>query len=143
MFTRMCAALQKSCFGFKRNAEGSVVSTFALSLVPVVGLVGAAVDYSAASNARMSLQVSLDAALLAGAKDGTTSWADTALNTFNANLNPKTATNAHPTFPLTTARAHTGPVTATVPSNFLGVLGVSGIDISASGTAVVPPADNG
>src|SRR5207253_2473207 len=139
MFTRMCAALQKSGLGFRRDTEGSVVSTFALSLVLVVGLVGAAVDYSAASNARMSLQVSLDAALLAGAKDGTTSWADTALNTFNANLNPKTATNVHPTFQLTSARAYTGTVTATVRSNFLGVLGVSGIDISATGTATVPP----
>ena len=143
MFTRMRAALRKSCFSFKHDAEGSVVSTFALSLVPLVGLVGAAVDYSAASNARTSLQVALDAALLAGAKDGTTSWADTALNTFNANLNPKTATNVHPTFQLTSARGYTGTVTATVPSNFLGVLGVSGIDISATGTAVVPPADNG
>src|SRR5947208_14759401 len=102
MFTRIRVALRK--FGeFKRNSEGSVVSTFALSLVPVVGLVGAAVDYSAASNARTSLQVSLDAALLAGAKDGTTSWADTALNTFNANLNPKTATSINPTFQLTSA----------------------------------------
>ena len=64
-----------------------MVSIFALSLIPLVGLVGAAVDYSAANNARTSLQVSLDAALLAGAKDGTTSWAVTALNVFNANLN--------------------------------------------------------
>src|SRR3954451_3288334 len=143
MFTRRRAGLQKSCFGFKRDSDGSVVSTFALSLVPLVGLVGAAVDYSAASNARTSLQVSLDAALLAGAKDGTTSWADTALNTFNANLNPKAATNVHPTFQLTSARAYTGTVTATVPSNFLGVLGVSGINISATGTATVPPASTG
>src|SRR5436305_6056481 len=139
MFTRIRAALQKSCFGFKRDAEGSVVSTFALALVPVVGLVGAAVDYSAASNARMSLQVSLDAALLAGAKDGTTSWADTALNTFNANLNPKTARNVNPQFQLTSTRAYTGTVTATVPSNFLGVLGVSSLDIRVTGTATVPP----
>ena len=66
-------ALEKSCIGFKRSSEGSVVATFALSLIPLVGLVGAAVDYSAATNARASLQVSLDAALIAGAKDGTTS----------------------------------------------------------------------
>src|SRR5947209_8843003 len=143
MFAWIRAALQEPCFGFKRDAEGSVVGTFALSLVPIVGLVGAAVDYSAASNARTSLQVSLDAALLAGAKDGTTSWTDTALNTFNANLNPKTATNINPTFQLTSARAYSGTVTATVPSNFLGVLGVSGINISATGTAAVPPASTG
>src|SRR5947209_3768764 len=139
MFAWIRAALQEPCFGFKRDAEGSVVGTFALSLVPIVGLVGAAVDYSAASNARTSLQVSLDAALLAGAKDGTTSWADTALNTFNANLNPKTARNVNPQFQLTSTRAYTGTVTATVPSNFLGVLGVSSLDIRVTGTATVPP----
>jgi len=143
MFTWMRVALRKSLFEFKRNSEGSIVSTFALSLVPVVGLVGAAVDYSAAANARTSLQVSLDAALLAGAKDGSANWTDTALNAFNANLNPKTATNVNPTFQLTSARAYTGTVTSIVPSNFLGVLGVSGINISATGTAAVPPAGTG
>src|SRR3954451_7659746 len=143
MFTRICAAMLKSGSALRSHREGSVVSTFALSLVPVVGLVGAAVDYSTANNARTSLQVSLDAALIAGAKDGSANWASTALNAFNANLNPKGATNVNPTFQLTSARAYTGTVTATVPSHFLGVLGVSGITISASGTATVPPADNG
>src|SRR5437660_841776 len=138
MFTRIRVALQKFC-EFKHNSEGSVVSTFALSLIPLVGLVGAAVDYSAANNARTSLQASLDAALIAGAKDGTTSWADTARNSFNANLNPKTAMNISPTFQLTSTRAYTGTVTATVPSNFLGVLGVSGMDVRVTGTATVPP----
>lgn len=139
MFTRTYTGLRKLCSRLGRDSEGSVVSTFALSLVPMVGLVGAAVDYSAANNARTSLQVSLDAALLAGAKDGTTSWTDTALNTFNANLNPKTATNIHPAFQLTSTRAYTGTVTATVPSNFLGVLGVSSIAVRVTGTATVPP----
>jgi Flp pilus assembly protein TadG len=139
MFTRLRGSLQKLCSEFKRNSEGSVVATFALSLVPVVGLVGAAVDYSAASTARTKLQTSLDAALLAGAKDGTTSWETTALNAFHANLKVSFATSVMPTFQLTSTRAYTGTVTATVPSNFLGVLGVSGINIKATGTATVPP----
>ena len=139
MLSRMRVGLNRLCFGFKRSSEGSVVTTFALSLIPLVGLVGAAVDYSAANNARTSLQASLDAALIAGAKDGTTSWADTARNSFNANLNPKTAMNISPTFQLTSTRAYTGTVTATVPSNFLGVLGVSGMDVRVTGTATVPP----
>jgi len=139
MFTRICAAMLKSGSALRSHREGSVVSTFALSLVPVVGLVGAAVDYSTANNARTSLQVSLDAALIAGAKDGSANWASTALNAFNANLNPKGATNVTPTFQLTSKRAYQGTVTATVPSHFLGVLGVSGINIGAKGTATVPP----
>src|SRR6476659_1540336 len=138
MFTRIRVALGKFC-EFKRNSEGSIVSTFALSLVPVVGLVGAAVDYTAASNARTGLQIALDAALIAGAKDGSADWATTALNSFNANLNAKLATDVNPTFQLTSTRAYQGSVTAKVASHFLGVLGVSSINVGVRGTAMVPP----
>ncbi len=139
MLALMRLFLGKPCVEFKRRSEGSVVSTFALSLVPIVGLVGAAVDYTAASSTRASLQATLDAALIAGAKDGSANWTTTALNAFNANLNPKFANNVNPTFQLTSTRAYAGSVTAAVPSNFLGVLGVSAINIGVTGTATVPP----
>jgi Flp pilus assembly protein TadG len=143
MFARMRLTLRKSCRALRRDREGSVAATFALSLVPLVGLVGAAVDYSSANNARTSLQGALDAALIAGAKDGTADWATAALNAFNANLNAKLATNVSPTFQLTSSRAYAGHVTATVASHFLGVLGVSGINVGVSGTATVPPSTGG
>ena len=143
MFARLRVALRKSCRQLKHDREGSVAATFALALVPVVGLVGAAVDYSAANNARTNLQVALDAALIAGAKDGTADWTTAALNSFNANLNTKLASNVQPTFQLTSKRAYAGSVTATVASHFLGVLGVSGINIGVSGTATVPPSTGG
>jgi len=143
MLTRIRNALQKYCSELSQNSEGSVAATFALSLVPLVGLIGAAVDYSAANNARTNLQVSLDAALIAGAKDGTTNWETIALNAFNANLKANFATSVTPAFQLTSTRAYAGTVTATVPSNFLGVLGVSGINVRATGTATVPPSTGG
>ena len=124
---------------FIRDSEGSLVSIFALSLVPIVGLVGAAVDYSTANNARTRLQAGLDAALLAGAKDGSTSWADTALNTFNSNVKAGVATGITPTFQLTSTRAYKGTVTATVPSSFLSVLGVTGTNVRVTGQVTVPP----
>jgi Flp pilus assembly protein TadG len=139
MFMRIRTSLHKSCAAFKRDSAGSVVSIFALAMVPVLGLVGAAVDYSAANRARTSLQVSLDAALLAGAKDGSTSWATTALNSFNANVKANAATAITPTFQLTSTRAYTGTVAATVPSSFLRVLGVTGVNVRVSGTVTVPP----
>ena len=46
-----------------RAAEhGNVLLTFALSLVPIMGAVGAAVDYSRANNIRTQLQAAADAA---------------------------------------------------------------------------------
>src|SRR5256714_11404851 len=143
MFTRTRNALLKSCSRFKQNSEGSVVSTFALAIVPVVGLVGAAVDYSQANNVRTTLQARLDAALVAGARDGSTSWAQTAQNIFNAGLESKGATDITPVFELTSTRAYSGTVTAKAPSNFLGVLGVSNINIRVSGTTTVPPSTGG
>src|SRR3954451_23934976 len=143
MITRLRIALRRSSSAFKRASQGWVMSTFALSLVPLVGLVGAAVDYSGANNARTSLQIALDAALIAGAKDGSDTWAATALNSFNANLNAKGATGVTPTFQLTSTRSYKGTVTATYPSHFLGVLGISGIDVKATGEAAVPPSTGG
>lgn len=143
MFTRIRTALRRSCYDFKRDSEGSVVSTFALALVPLIGLTGAAVDYSTANNARTALQARLDAALVAGARDGSTTWADTALNTFNANLSSKGATDITPVFELTSARAYTGTVTAKVPASFLGVLGISSIDVRVTATTTVPPSTGG
>jgi len=118
MLRRIRLALRKSYLQLKRDREGSVTATFALALIPLVGLVGAAIDYSSANNARTKLQAALDAALLSGAKDGSANWTATALNTFNANLNAKLASNVNPIFQLTSKRAYTGRVTATVPSNF-------------------------
>jgi Flp pilus assembly protein TadG len=139
MLRRMWLALRQSCLHLKRDREGSVAATFALALVPVIGLVGAAIDYSAANRARTNLQAALDAALLAGAKDGSANWTTAALNVFNANLNAKFASNVNPTFQLTSTRAYTARVTAMAPSNFLGVLGVSGINVGVSATVTVPP----
>jgi len=143
MLRRIRLALRKSYLQLKRDREGSVTATFALALIPLVGLVGAAVDYSSANSARTNLQAALDAALLAGAKDGSANWTAAALNAFNANLNAKLASNVNPTFQLTSTRAYTGRVTATVASNFLGVVGVSNINIGVTGTATVPPSTGG
>src|SRR6476646_3613779 len=76
---------------------------------------------------------------MAAATAGTTSSDETNLDAFSATLHMMTATHISPTFQLTSTRAYTGTVTATVPSNFLGVLGVSGIDVRVTGTATVPP----
>ncbi|HVL70949.1 MAG TPA: pilus assembly protein TadG-related protein, partial [Beijerinckiaceae bacterium] len=47
-----------------RNRNGSIAITFALSLVPMLGLSGAAVDYGRATNARAKLQAALDGIVL-------------------------------------------------------------------------------
>lgn len=55
--------------GFALAERGNVATTFALAIVPVIGFVGAAVDYSRANNARTALQSAIDATALMLSKD--------------------------------------------------------------------------
>lgn len=54
---------------FNRDERGNIAMIFAVALVPLLGFVGAAVDYSRANAARSSMQVALDSAALMVSKD--------------------------------------------------------------------------
>ncbi|MEZ2406997.1 pilus assembly protein TadG-related protein [Bosea sp. RCC_152_1] len=54
---------------FRKDQSGNIMMLFGLSLVPLMGVVGVAVDYSRASNARQSLNAALDSAALMAARD--------------------------------------------------------------------------
>lgn len=66
---------------FAQNDKGNVAMMFGLAMVPMVGMVGAAVDYSRASSVRTQLQVALDSAALMLSKE--------AANLSSAQLNTK------------------------------------------------------
>jgi hypothetical protein len=121
------------CFG--GNNAGSALPMFVMTLIPVLGLVGVLTDYTRATKVRTSLQASLDAALLAGARDGSTNWTNVALDTFNANFQAGDGTVATPSFAIDGNRAYTGTVSASVPTLIGGVLGLSSVNVNAQGTA--------
>jgi Flp pilus assembly protein TadG len=56
---------------FASDRKGNVSLMFAVSLIPMVGAAGAAIDYATASNARAKMQSALDAGAIAAAKDFT------------------------------------------------------------------------
>ena len=56
---------------FLEDRSGNVAITFALAVIPVLGLVGAAIDYSRAVNTRAVLQAATDAAVLQAAQIST------------------------------------------------------------------------
>jgi Flp pilus assembly protein TadG len=64
--------LRQILHSFRSAQGGNVVTTFALAMVPIIGMVGAAVDYSRASSARTALQSALDATALMLSKDAPT-----------------------------------------------------------------------
>src|SRR5688572_26500359 len=80
------ARLSRLLGRFRRDAAGTILPTFALTMIPVMTAVGAAVDYSRANNVRSKLQTALDTAVLAGAKSGSSNWIQLATNVFEANV---------------------------------------------------------
>src|SRR5262245_27215976 len=69
---------------FRAAQGGNVVLTFALALVPVIGFVGAAVDYSRANSAKAAMQAAVDSTALMLSKE--------AQNLTNSELNQKAMT---------------------------------------------------
>lgn len=55
--------------GFRSNVRGTISVIFSLSLVPILGLVGVAVDYSSVSKSRSSLQAIADSAAVGAVSD--------------------------------------------------------------------------
>lgn len=128
--------------------------TFALTLVPIMGAVGAAVDYSVASRARTELQALADAAAVGSvaktapamvaaasmSSDGPIPAGVTdALNIFNAQLASKIGfVNATPSATVVKANGtvtSTVSYSATVQMMFMGLFGKQSIPITGKSTA--------
>jgi Flp pilus assembly protein TadG len=65
-----CAA--KRARAFCHDVGGNVAITFGLCLIPIAGMVGAAVDYSRANSVKAAMQAALDASALMLSKDAAT-----------------------------------------------------------------------
>jgi len=82
---------------FRRAKGGNVAIIFALSAIPIVGLMGAAVDYSRANSAKVAIQAAIDATGLTLSKEaqklGNDELNKKALDYFLANFNRPDANN--------------------------------------------------
>jgi len=61
--------LRSAAARFIRADEGNIAVIFAIALVPMIGFIGAAVDYTRANAARSSMQAALDSTALMLSKD--------------------------------------------------------------------------
>ena len=124
---------------FFKSRGASVIPIFAISLIPVIGVVGAAVDFSRAASARAELQAALDATALMLSKEALslteTEVSQRADEYFNAQfVRPeakKVKTNA-------TFKSGNGAFTlkvtakARVDTTFARVLGFNNMDIGST-----------
>src|SRR3954449_7885540 len=128
---------------FRAAEGGNIAVIFALTLIPVMTGVGAAVDYSRANATKEAVQSALDGALLAGAKDGSSTWKTVAANVFSSNLAAKSISVSNPAFSKDDANSfYTGSVTASVPTSILSVIGIHSMGVTAGGRATAAEGDN-
>lgn len=121
---------------------GNVSLLFGLSLVPFVGAIGVAVDYTQASSVRTEMQSALDAAALSVIKTADGSSAaqvqNEALGFFQGSFNRKEAMNVQ-VAPQYDAGSSTLTIagSATVPTPFMKILGFSSVTVGASSKAML------
>ena len=134
---RPLLAAYRLAHSFFRREDGSIVPLFALAIVPVIGFVGASIDYTRANGLKAKLQSALDAAVIVGARDGTSNRDAIAQQTFGANVAAQTNAAATATFTLNADGSYTGTATAAVATDFMGLLGVSSVNLAVKATAAV------
>jgi len=125
---------------FVADQRGGVAPIFALAIVPIIGLVGAAVDYSRGNAARTAMQAALDATALMLSRDvagmDPTQVSAKATSFFNAQFNRPEVTNLQANGVLSSPQQGSCilDVTAsgTVPTTFTRLLGQQKLDISSS-----------
>ena len=138
-------SLLKAIRAIGRDGRANVAVTFALALIPIVGFVGAAIDYSWASRQRAKIQSALDEALLAGniagkaaldSGSGSSAAIDAAKSAANAFFTGNTVgvTSELSIDYTMNGLTLTGSGTATgaVPTTFAKVLGFSSLNLSVA-----------
>ncbi|HVV61915.1 MAG TPA: VWA domain-containing protein [Pseudolabrys sp.] len=126
---------------FIKDRRGGVAPMLAIAALPLIGGIGAAIDYTQASTTRTAFQNALDAtALMLSRNAATTSAADlqtNATNYFGAIFHRPEASNVvvNASYSSTNGSQLVVSGTATVNTRFVRILGVDQININASATS--------
>jgi Flp pilus assembly protein TadG len=122
---------------FFADQRGGVAPLFALGLVPMIGVAGAAIDYSRANAARTAMQATLDSTALMISKEAqqqlvTSDQASSRATTlFNAAFNRPEVQSLQVTATINTSTGvTTATATASVATTFMHVLGRSAMALT-------------
>jgi len=121
------------------DSRGNVAIIFALVLVPILGLVGATIDYGRSFNARNHLQAAVDTAALTGST-GEFENENLRLDAVNTAFNANFDTNAYG-ISVTPAVSFDDTITtvsasATVSTMVMGVMSIDDMYVAVNATAI-------
>lgn len=140
-FRSTLASIRRQVSAVGRSERGNVALTFALATLPLVGLVGAGVDYSHAISVRVELQAALDSTALMLSKSAATlnngQLQKAAQNYFNGVFNRPEARNISisASYATTNGQEVTVNGSASVPTNFMQVMGYNSLNVTGTSTA--------
>src|SRR4051794_16515438 len=146
MFGAFCRnRLRGAAMRFVANDEGNIAVIFAIALVPILGFVGAAVDYTRANAARSSMQAALDSTALMVSKDLsqgiiTTAQINAKAQSYFTALYTNNDAKSVSVSATYTANSSTGSYvqvngSGNVPTDFLKVTGFPTLNFNTSSTA--------
>lgn len=118
------------------DRKGVVAIYFALTMIPIVMAMGAAIDFSRASLAKTKLQGALDAAVLAGANDGSDNWANVARNTFDADIVTTDEATRNLTVKKLTSEQYSASASMSVPTTLMDIFNVPFINVKVTATVI-------
>ena len=142
---KVCGSLFAAIKAIGRDRRANVAVTFAVALIPIVGFVGVAIDYSMASRQRAKIQSALDEALLAGSIAGK-QVLDAGSGSSAAVVAAKAAANAFFAGNTTGISSElsldykmsgltltgSGTANSEVPTSFAKILGISSLNLSVA-----------
>ena len=125
---------------FCKDRYAGVIPMFSLAIVPIVGVVGASVDYSRANSARTAMQSTLDATALMLSKDAPSmtgaELSSKVVAFFNSQFNRPEVTGLQVTASLSSPQSGTFTLnvaaSGAVKTTFTKVLGISELSIGSS-----------
>jgi len=123
-----------------RDRHGNVAITFAFALLPILGLVGAAIDYSHAISIRVALQGALDSTALKLSKQASSlkhqQLQSAAQNYFNGVFQRPEAQNVSITATYTTSGGSQVTVdgSAAMTTSFMQILGYNSLTVTGTST---------
>jgi Flp pilus assembly protein TadG len=139
-FQTLSAWLCRQTQSFGAAEGGNLIITFALATVPIVGFIGAAIDYSRANSVKAAMQAALDSTALMLSKDAQNLTSDEisqkASDYFNALFNRPEAVNVGVTLAFTSPQQGNFKldltVTGSVPTTFTQVFGQSTLNVDVN-----------
>jgi Flp pilus assembly protein TadG len=125
MSPRFLHSLRARIRAFGGERSGNVTLTFALALIPLVGLAGSAVDYSRGNSAKAAMQAAADATALMLSKEAANLTSaqikSKAIDYFNANFNRTDVSNVQiaPSYATSGGSQIVVTATGTLPTSLL------------------------